>query len=315
MLCAEVFKVLSRSKIPLETIGNYLEQYTLPNRYGVTDRSWVSKKRLGKKKETLASFSSIMLSLVPILDAFLHDVIPEGHALYEHVLFFRKMRVIIDICSLGPEGAMPHVDRLRAEILEFGELFVKLYPRAPKPKFHHMYHIPDNMCFLKKLLSCFVTERKHRLTKRCALFVFRHIDNTTIKAILNRQCDAMRGDQSLFKRKCLLKPKSVDIFGVRLNFSTQALLPCGTVFDGDLVWFTEDMVGIVLGFCGWPGSDEVIVRIAKYARCVGDRRFHYDSSCKTVVAMDSELLCDTVTYTTCGGGVVRVLPPAAALVL
>ena len=29
-----------------------------------------------------------------------------------------------------------------------------------------------------KVLSCFVTERKHRATKRAALFVFRSIDNT-----------------------------------------------------------------------------------------------------------------------------------------
>eukprot|EP00959_Pyramimonas_sp_CCMP1952_P397427 8327534-Pyramimonas_sp.AAC.1 len=66
-------------------------------------------------------------------------------------------------------------------------MFTRLYPAATKPKFHQALHLPENMRCVGKLLSCFVTERKHRIAKRCALYVFRHIDNTVIKYILSRQ--------------------------------------------------------------------------------------------------------------------------------
>eukprot|EP00959_Pyramimonas_sp_CCMP1952_P358253 7501357-Pyramimonas_sp.AAC.1 len=73
---------------------------------------------------------------------------------------------------------MEYVDVLDGLLRVHGDMFIRLYPAAARPKFHQALHLLENMRYVGKWLSCFVTERKHRITKRCALYVFRHIDNT-----------------------------------------------------------------------------------------------------------------------------------------
>ena len=194
-----------------------------------------------------------MLNLVPILATFMAEVVArDGHPLSDHLRCLWRLHLIIGILKLGPEGAMPHVDRLRGLIREHAELFTKLYPDHVKPKFHHLFHIVDNMVFLGALLSCFVCERKHRFTKRAALHVFRSIDNTVVKEMLSRQCDAIRhGAESLFTKQFLIRPKVLNFAGTLLHRSSTACLPCGSVSEGDLIWTrsgTSVVVGTVLGF-------------------------------------------------------------------
>ena len=38
----------------------------------------------------------------------------------------------------------------------------RLYHHAIKPKYHHVFHVIDHLRQTGRLLSCFVTERKHR---------------------------------------------------------------------------------------------------------------------------------------------------------
>ena len=58
-----------------------------------------------------------------------------------------------ELVKRGPSNAMQHVQRLRQLIREHAELFTTLYAGHEKPKFHHLFHIVDNMLFLGKLLS------------------------------------------------------------------------------------------------------------------------------------------------------------------
>eukprot|EP00959_Pyramimonas_sp_CCMP1952_P356450 7464701-Pyramimonas_sp.AAC.1 len=61
---------------------------------------------------------------------------------------------------------MEYVDVLNGLLRVHGETFTRLFPAAAKPKFHPALHLPENMMHLGKLLSCFVTERKHNNAKR-----------------------------------------------------------------------------------------------------------------------------------------------------
>ena len=172
------------------------------------------------------------------------------------------------------------------------------------------------MEFLGKLLSCFVCERKHRATKRCALFVFRSIDNTVIKDMLNRQCTQIAsGNQSLYSRQFLASPSELVIGDNKLLHSTQAVLPCGTVFDGDLVWLGSlQTVGGVIGFWQPDGSTEIAVRLEMYESVGDPAHYRWDMSNKHIRTVSSADIFDTVSYLPLGGDVVRVVPPVRAFV-
>jgi hypothetical protein len=309
--CAELIKALGMHGIGLEVLADFLTKFVLAKRHGKTDATWLSKKRLGKQKKTLQSFAGVMLSIMPILSAFLDDVVSADHPLHDNAVCFRLLTTIVMICSLGPELAMIYIDVLKELIEAHARLYVALYPNAPRPKFHHLFHIVDGMKYLGKLLSCFVTERKHRATKRCALFVFRHIDNTVVKHMLNKQCDALASQHSLFLSKFLVQPKVVTFMGVEFLHSTSALMHCGIVFTNDLVWTSCGSVGSVIGF--WAKRDliNIIINLNVYAP-LGNNR--WDPAVVRAMSVDSEDVYDTVMYAPDGdlGNVVRVVPPVRA---
>ena len=113
-----------------------------------------------------------MLSVVPILVCLLElKVAPRGF-LSEHILCLTILAKILGLFKLGSEKSVPHLETLARLIRMHAELFVELYPEAAKPKFHAQFHIYENIVWLGKLLSCFVTERKHKITKtRCFIRV------------------------------------------------------------------------------------------------------------------------------------------------
>lgn len=64
---------------------------------------------------------------------------------------------------------------------------------------HQMRHILDNMGFSQTLVACWATERKHWDTKKYAMPVWRHIDNTVVQPMLLEQCQQVSDpDCSLF---------------------------------------------------------------------------------------------------------------------
>ena len=84
------------------------------------------------------------------------------------------------------------MEELKRCIDEHHELYKRLYPEYIKPKWHHMLHMPEDVADLGLLLSCFVTERKHRSVKRAALWTLRHYDHTLIADVVYREMENMR---------------------------------------------------------------------------------------------------------------------------
>lgn len=172
------------------------------------------------------------------------------------------------------------------------------------------------MEYLGKLLSCFVTERKHRTTKRCALFVFRHIENTVINDMLNRQCEDIGGGacESLFTRTFLIKPKVMNISGVQFHHAKLAVLPCGTVRHGDVVWTRSMDVGSVVCFWSAPAHGaQFSVQLRVYT-CSNDNRTQWATTDPHVRAVDSDDIVDALAWTPLREGLIRVIPPVRSLV-
>ena len=244
-----------------ELMTDFMMTFKLPKRYGAISATWLSKKRFGKKCESLSSFSSILLTILPILVCFLTNIVDEDHALYANLLCLTMLRNIMGIIMMGPTDAMPYVEKLAELLHRHAELFVELYPTAIKPKFHHALHIPENMRYLGKLLTCFVTERKHRATKRAALFIFRHIDNTVTKDICNRQCVAFSGDDSLFKHQYMYAPKPLTVHGLALRHAKTVVLEYGQLQRCDIVYINTDEVCEVVDFWQHVENGAIVVRL------------------------------------------------------
>lgn len=130
--------------------------------------------------------------------------------------------------------------------------------------------------------------------------------------MLNKQCSAIASDASLFARKAMVKPTVVTFFAVEFLHSTLALLPCGTVYKGDLVWTADGDVGHVNGFWTVRGSDHIVVGLSVYTP-LGNNR--WDTRAAHAKAVDTEVLYDTVTYAPVDsiGNVVRVVPPTRSI--
>lgn len=307
---AHCIRALIGCRITIAMVSSYVTSIKLPKAHGKTDASWVSRKRLGKKMNSLASFSSIMLSLVPILVSFFMEMeaTSEDHPLKEHAECMILLRHIMGLVMLGPVDAMGYIDLLRELIAKHAAMFAKLYPGAQTPKFHQLFHICDNAEYLGRLLSCFVLERKHRTTKRAALFVFRHIDNTVVKDLVNRQCEAICGRTgSLFSERFIVAPKRFVVPGCpTFTHGKTAVLPCGSVSGGDIVSLDDGRLGEVVTFWSLQGDATIVVRLSLF-QSVGSLRWKADTPVSIVV--DSACILAPVMWRRIGDAEIHVLPP------
>jgi hypothetical protein len=180
-VAAFIHRIKEKCNIATDRVQDFSQLVNYPSNIGKLDKAAFAKVRL--RGDTIASFSSIMVTMVYVLhffaDIYISTKVPKEFAALTSLFH------IIGILRMGPEDAMPHVDSLRTLIAKHVKEFCELYGEYCKPKMHHMFHIPDGMESLGKLLSCFVTERKHKMIKAAALHVFRHFEHTVLTDVVN----------------------------------------------------------------------------------------------------------------------------------
>ena len=289
--------------VTLTSLVEYASCFHLPRVMGRIEQSWFTERRLSG--DNLRSFASEQLCMIPILHRFLRDIVEPMGIMVDDIRCFAHLATIVDLLSLGPVGAMPHVAELRQAILNHHELYATLYPaEAIKPKWHHLLHIPENMSTVGRLLSCFVTERKHRITKKAALYVFRHFEATVLKDLINKQVHDFV-DSNLFKAAFLMEPSTVDIGGYTVRTSVAAMLSCGEVHRGDIVATRDHRVGKVSQF--WAACDgSIILAIAVYPPAPGVDSFWVGQALAFVAdngIVRSAIWCER------SPGLIRIVPP------
>ena len=301
--------------IKIELVRDYSIEYTLPCKHGKVSPHWLKKTLLDKKdKGSFSSFASHMLSIVPIVFAFLMDhVHTSAHAgeLADHIRCYGLLASIIALLQ-RVDTAPSNVAHLVRLIDEYGAMFIRLYDRA-KAKFHHMYHIHESIERFNRVLSCFVTERRHRMTKRAALHIFRHVEATVMKDLVNRMSEEFAGDSSLFKPTYLVRPKVAPIAMDReLYISSAAVLLCGSIKKRDVVYINDGLriiVGRVDRF--WLMNGQIVVRIACY-RCVGNDKRFWSTDSEEIQFFSANSIVDAVAWRPVSAAIVRILPPFVA---
>ena len=300
--------VLVDAGILLADVTTFMCSCTLPKTYGKVQQNWIAGNKI--KLDALSSFASTMLSVVPLLVCFLEMHVAPLGILSEHILCLTLLSSILGLLKLGSEKAVPHMDKLARLIRMHANLFVELYPGAAKPKFHAQFHIYENVMWLDKLLSCFVCERKHRVSKQAALFVFRNMEHTVTADVVNRLCTLMREDQTLFNRYTLVSPKNVSISGVMYRHAHKAIVDCGEVNLNDIVLMKNKSIGKVTRFWQQPSlSSDIQMQFDELPTIDRtDNRILSTTPVGTTFADVSEIV-DTLTYLELGPSVIRVLMP------
>ena len=258
LIIAMVMAWLKEYGFPHAHVRSFMMSCQLPSKYGKPHENWLSDARL--LGLALTSFSSIVLNLLPILFLYLEKYCADNPHLADIVRMFKLLYVICGVLSAGPDEATKYADNLRKMFEELHELMVKLEIHL-KPKVHHMHHIVDGMVWLGKLLSCFVCERKHRTVKDSALHVFRHIEHTVLRDVVNKQCHQMECGIDLFKEMFLIDRRELqDASGVYR--SRKAILHIGSVRSGDIAWLNDARCGCINMF--FEVNDQIVVSINVY---------------------------------------------------
>ena len=197
-----VMAMTEMCNIPIEMIQNFSQLCNYPSMWGKLDQAAFARQRL--RNTTIASFSSTILTMVPVLYLFMEKFVAD--AMPRHFAAFKLLHNIFGILRMSPKDATRHTSTLRTLIAEHLAACVDLYGDYVKPKAHHMFHIVDGILWLGCLLGCFVTERKHRVIKAASLHVFRHIEHTVLHDVLNQNIQQILDGNDLYNEQFLVCP-------------------------------------------------------------------------------------------------------------
>lgn len=273
-------------------------KFHLPKARGKVDPEWFSSSRIGT--DHCSTFASEQLSMLPLLLSFAEEVVREE--VPDHRRCLRLLAVIVQILSLGPTESLEHLDLLQASVVEHHALFCRLYPGVIKPKLHHLLHVPEDMRRLGKLLSCFPTERKHRVTKQAALHIFRNFEGTVMQDLALQQVRSIVEGASL-EQVFLIEASTVG--GGRLLRATTCRLPCGEVRVGDIVHLRQGGAAVIDMF--WQRDSEIVLQ-TRLLTSVGRHSFRAMPGGPVSFIAPSEVKSAAV-WAEDGSDLVRVLAP------
>ena len=225
-------KTLKDHGIGLPTLQKYCEHYTLPSDHGKVDPNWFRKDFI--KKDGVKHFSNEILIMVPLVFAFLVDVVQPLNVMGEHIECFALLSHILSLLIRTLDMDLATTRLLRDLSDRHRRLFYKLYHDLIKVKFHHAGHLPDDLRRLGKSLSCFPTERKHRDYKRIVLHVFRSVEHTVTRDYVNFVVQEFITGRFRFEPFWLDNPVDVVVEGVPFKVSDKIFTPMGPFHRDDI---------------------------------------------------------------------------------
>ena len=91
----------------------------------------------------------------------------------DHIQCFKYLWMITG--CLATRKCLEQVGPFKEAVRNHHRMYVELYGDMVKPKLHYLRHVVDSITHFGKVLSCFVTERRHKVAKQQALRVFKNL--------------------------------------------------------------------------------------------------------------------------------------------
>ena len=254
----QILNVLRHAGVPGSLVTTFFSNFTLPKQHGCIEEDWFTTKRMGKpgeERDGWKGFAKELLVIIPLLNLFLQTAVaPTADAtMLRHVRCFGLLDKLVKLLSLGAEAAMAWMDLIRDTIDQHASLYSSLYSSAVKPKFHHLHHVIDGMQGAGRLLSCWVTERRHRSTKAFANHTFRHYEATLTLDTFNRMVVTAE-EGHIYTPESIEDPVTLQHGGVTAACGNSAHLRCGSISKGDCVMLADRRVGFAHKFVSIEGQ-------------------------------------------------------------
>ena len=207
---ASVVRVMKAKKIEWDVLDNFSKEWVYP-RTLKPHPDLFGKKYFDRKELKVKHFSSDVLRIIGILNMFMQLVLKPAGLMLADCHCFNLLHRITVILQRSPRMTPTLHATLTGLIDEYAEPYAKLYDFAIKVKFHHMLHLPDNWLSLGWILSCFVTERKHKDLKLASLHVYRGVEHTTTTNFLNWYMQEAISGRLRFKCNYLINPRVMSL--------------------------------------------------------------------------------------------------------
>lgn len=312
----QIVKTMQRSGVPLDSLHAFAKRFVLPVSLGKVDDEFFTTTRFPKgntDKKDLNCFSAEVLTYAPIILEFANSVAQSlDDAFRVQVTSFRLLCELLDLCSRsGPSKAMQHMDRIEMIIGDHNKAFVQAYNELGlvRPKFHQLFHVPGLARKVGKLLSCFVTERKHRSLKQTSASLFRFYEKALTSDVLNRLVAAYTDETgNLLRETYLVTPiHRVSPDGRRFESANALVGPCGQIHKEDLILLNDaSSLGVVKSIFSM-GSD-LVLKVCLYEPTEARDRWLIGG--RIVFAEVDSIDC-AVAWTLAKAGVVKIILPAS----
>ena len=253
-------------------------------------------------------FASDCLTMVYLLYGFLVDKVLSNENLRselgEHVECFKHLFIIICILKRGTMNQTIST-RLKKIIVAHARLFLKLYEELhATPKFHHMYHLPDDLLWMLQCLSCFPTERKNKDALELSNATDRTVEKTSVINFLQQTLShwAKNGCQESYLHG---NPRSYALGGgVTLFQSSGATCQGGEIKSGDMVSFSDGSIGKVISFSQCDGDERIYAQAEVHELISGfDFQLGYE-----VLFVDVSMIVEAVCWKTKPRSIFAIVP-------
>jgi hypothetical protein len=250
---ALMLTLLKNSGIDLSRVAEFASLFTLPRRLGKVKKEWWDERRVSDG-DMRTPAASTHLTMVPLLNAFLNQVVRPMNMLLDNITCFNVLTRILSLLQLGPSKAAQLAGELRQLCVEHHSLYVRLYPDHVKPKSHHLLHLAADASCVGKALACFVTERKHRVSKHAATQVFRNFEQTVIRDMLNCMIEDATSESHTYRTHFITSKLKSTAWLQGWVFGTEVVYQQGTAHVGDVVVFNDGIVGRIKSFAEGEGE-------------------------------------------------------------
>jgi hypothetical protein len=261
---------LKRASIDFETIETYCMQFNLPSSQGKINGNWFRSKFLAE--DHVKHFASDVLAMVPLLTSFLEQIVAPLGVLGEHIKCMQLLNRILSLLQYTYAVSDEWHADLRKTVNDHHALFINLYHKHIKVKFHHLLHLPDDLHMLGVVISCFVTERKHRDWKRFSLYAFRNTEHASTVDFVNYSVQEFCSGRFKFTESFLIDAEKVYIEDHPYDMSWVAFLTAGEARRNDVVAIDERnsiKVGKVIQFVG--DGPEIFAKVEFYTEVRGSK--------------------------------------------
>lgn len=256
---------LSSIGISLDIVRSYGKKFVMPRSRGKVSDLFFKPELVST--DHVRHFASDVLGMCTLMYCFLIEKVKPRGLLVDNIECFICLYTMFCILRRGEMTKEIHAV-FNAIVDKHARLFLTLYgAEFAKVKFHHLYHLADDLLYMLKCIGCFVTERKNKDVKAIAMSTSRHLERTATCAFLQKTLQHFRDNAAAASPAYLKRASEIqlppDLTAIR---APEAVLKCGDVFENDHVLLVNGTICKVIEFFGDKDESELLVGVLRYEK-------------------------------------------------